>query len=167
MKLQGIRVLDLSSFLPGPYLTLALADHGAEVIKVEAPGGDHGRSIGSLDGDSSVFFRNVNRGKKSIVLDLKQDSDREILLRLCETADVFVESFRPGVVARLGVDYDRVKARNPRIVYCSISAFGQEGPYLQRPAHDLAVEAISGVLDVLKQEGREPDSKIQILEVAV
>jgi crotonobetainyl-CoA:carnitine CoA-transferase CaiB-like acyl-CoA transferase len=148
MKLQGIRVIDLSSFLPGPYLTLAMADHGAEVIKVEAPGGDHGRSIGPLDGDSTVFFRNVNRGKKSIVLDLKQDGDRETLLKLCETADVFVESFRPGVVKRLGVDYERVKARNPGIVYCSISAFGQNGPYLQKPAHDLAVEAMSGVLSI-------------------
>jgi crotonobetainyl-CoA:carnitine CoA-transferase CaiB-like acyl-CoA transferase len=148
MKLQGVRVIDLSSFLPGPYLTLAMADHGAEVIKVEAPGGDHGRSIGPPDGDSTVFFRNVNRGKKSIVLDLKQDNDRETLLKLCETADVFVESFRPGVVTRLGVDYDRVKARNPRIVYCSISAFGQNGPYLRKPAHDLAVEAMSGVLSI-------------------
>src|ERR1700689_4910845 len=118
MKLQGVRVIDVSSFLPGPYLTLALADHGAEVIKVEAPGGDRGRSIGPPEGDSTVFFRNVNRGKKSIVLDLKQDSDRETLLELCKTADVFVESFRPGVVARLGVDYARVKACNPRIVYC-------------------------------------------------
>ena len=98
MKLRGIRVIDLSSFLPGPYLTSAMADHGAEVIKIEAPGGDPGRSIGSPDGDSTVFFRNVNRGKKSVVLDLKQESDREALLKLCETADVVVESFRPGVV---------------------------------------------------------------------
>src|SRR3984957_8239246 len=148
MKLRGIRVIDLSSFLPGPYLTLAMADHGAEVIKVEAPGGDHGRSIGPLDGDSTVFFRNVNRGKKSVVLDLKRDDDREALLRLCETADVLVESFRPGVVSRLGVDYEHVKKRNPRIVYCSISAFGQHGPYVRRPAHDLAIEAMSGSLGI-------------------
>jgi crotonobetainyl-CoA:carnitine CoA-transferase CaiB-like acyl-CoA transferase len=148
MKLRGIRVVDLSSFLPGPYLTSAMADHGAEVIKIEAPGGDPGRSIGSLDGDSTVFFRNVNRGKKSVVLDLKQDSDREALLKLCETADVVVESFRPGVVTRLGVDYQQVKARNPGIVYCSISAFGQHGPYLRRPAHDLAIEAMSGALSI-------------------
>src|SRR6202167_4700005 len=129
MKLEGIRGVDLSSFLPGPYLTMAMADHGAEVIKVEAPGGDQGRAIGKLDGDSTVFFRNVNRGKKSIVLDLKQDDDREALLTLCKTADVFVESFRPDVVARLGVDYERVKARNPRIVYWSISAFGHNRPH--------------------------------------
>ena len=148
MKLTGIRVIDLSSFLPGPYLTSAMADHGAEIIKVEAPGGDPGRAIGPLHGDSTVFFRNVNRGKKSVVLDLKQDSDREALLKLTETADVVVESFRPGVMARLGVDYERVKARNPRIVYCSISAFGQHGPYLRRPAHDLAIEAMSGALSI-------------------
>jgi crotonobetainyl-CoA:carnitine CoA-transferase CaiB-like acyl-CoA transferase len=148
MKLSGIRVVDLSSFLPGPYLTSAMADHGAEVIKVESPSGDPGRNIGKPDGDSTVFFRNVNRGKKSIVLDLKQDGDRETLLKLCETADVVVESFRPGVVTRLGVDYEAIKARNPGIVYCAISAFGQEGPYLRRPAHDLAIEAMSGALSI-------------------
>jgi crotonobetainyl-CoA:carnitine CoA-transferase CaiB-like acyl-CoA transferase len=148
MKLSGIRVIDLSSFLPGPYLTAAMADHGAEVIKVEAPSGDPGRSIGKPDGDSTVFFRNVNRGKKSIVLDLKQDSDRETLLKLCETADVVVESFRPGVVTRLGVGYEQVKVRNPGIVYCAISAFGQQGPYLRWPAHDLAIEAMSGALSI-------------------
>ena len=99
MKLEGIRVIDLSVFLPGPYLTLALADHGAEVIKIEPPGeGDPGRHIGLSDGPSTVFFRNLNRGKKSVVLDLK-DRRRAAtrLLALCETADVFVESFRPGV----------------------------------------------------------------------
>src|SRR5262245_60116325 len=125
MKLAGIRVVDLSLFLPGPDLTMTLADHGAEVIKIEPPGeGDPGRHIGLADGASTVFFRNLNRGKKSVVLDLKASGGRELLLRLCETADVFVESFRPGVAARLGVDYAAVKAHNPRIVYCSISAFG-------------------------------------------
>ncbi|HEY3793365.1 MAG TPA: CoA transferase [Bradyrhizobium sp.] len=148
MKLSGIRVVDLSSFLPGPYLTSAMADHGAEVIKVEAPGGDPGRAIGKPDGDSTVFFRNVNRGKKSIVLDLKQDGDRETLLKLIESADVVVESFRPDVVERLGVGYEQAKVRNPGIVYCSISAFGQQGPYLHRPAHDLAIEAMSGALSI-------------------
>lgn len=147
MKLEGIRVIDLSVFLPGPYLTLAMADHGAEVIKAEAPGeGDPGRHIGLSDGPSTVFFRNVNRGKKSIVVDLKNPDQRERLLELCETADVVVESFRPGVVDRLGVGYEAVRARNPRIVYCSISAFGQQGPFSGRPAHDLALEAESGLL---------------------
>ena len=156
MKLSGLRVLDLSVFLPGPYLTMVMADHGAEVVKIEAPnGGDPGREIGLSDGPSSVFFRNVNRGKKSIVLDLKSEEGREALLELCETADVFVEGFRPGVVDRLGVGYKTVRARNPRIVYCSISAFGQDGPYKDRPAHDLALEAIGGVLsNTLGNDGK-------------
>jgi len=157
MKLEGIRVLDLSLFLPGPYLTLALADHGAEVIKIEPPGeGDPTRHLGLKDGPSTVYFRNLNRGKKSVVLDLKNPQEREALLKLCESADVFVESFRPGVVERLGVGYDQVRARNPRIVYCSISAFGQQGAYRDRPAHDLAVEALSGVLSVTLGEDGKP-----------
>jgi crotonobetainyl-CoA:carnitine CoA-transferase CaiB-like acyl-CoA transferase len=149
MKLEGIRVIDLSVFLPGPYLTLAMADHGAEVIKVEPPGeGDPGRHIGLSDGPSTVFFRNLNRGKKSVVIDLKDGAQREALLSLCDTADVFVESFRPGAVDRLGVGYDAVRARNPRIVYCSISAFGQDSEWRGRPAHDLALEAESGLVSM-------------------
>lgn len=149
MKLEGLRVLDLSVFLPGPYLTMALADHGAEVIKVEPPGeGDPGRHIGESDGPSTVFFRNLNRGKKSVVIDLKAPEGREALLRLAETADVFIEAFRPGVMKRLGVDYATVSARNPRIVYCSISAFGQDGPYRDRPAHSLATEALAGAISI-------------------
>lgn len=149
MKLEGIRVIDLSVFLPGPYLTLAMADHGAEVIKIEAPGeGDPGRHIGLSDGPSTVFFRNLNRGKKSVVLDLKDRAQRDALLTFCDAADVVVESFRPGTVDRLGVGYDVVRARNPRIVYCSISAFGQDGDLRGRPAHDLALEAESGLLSV-------------------
>jgi crotonobetainyl-CoA:carnitine CoA-transferase CaiB-like acyl-CoA transferase len=149
MKLEGLRVIDLSLFLPGPYLTLALADHGAEVIKVEPPGeGDPTRHLGLSDGGSTVYFRNLNRGKKSVVMDLKRAEEREALLTLCESADVFVESFRPGVVERLGVSYEQVRARNPRIVYCSISAFGQQGPLRDRPAHDLAVESLSGVISL-------------------
>src|SRR5215510_13813699 len=102
MKLEGLRVIDLSGFLPGPYLTLALADHGAEVIKIEAPGmGDPARHIGLADGPSTVLFRSVNRGKKSLVLDLKDAAARAELLELCDNADVFVESFRPGVADRL------------------------------------------------------------------
>ncbi len=156
MKLANLRVIDLSSFLPGPYLTMTLADHGAEVIKIEAPGeGDPGRHIGLSDGPSTVFFRNFNRGKKSVVLDLKSPEGRDLLLDLCETADVFVETFRPGVADRLGIGPAAVQARNPRIVYCSISAFGQTGPYRDRPAHDLALEAMSGALSLtLGADGR-------------
>ncbi|HZQ75628.1 MAG TPA: CoA transferase [Burkholderiales bacterium] len=149
MKLEGLRVVDLSLFLPGPYLTLALADHGAEVIKVEPPGdGDPTRHLGPADGGCTVYFRSFNRGKKSVVLDLKKPEEREALLALCDGADVFVESFRPGVVERLGISYEQVSARNPRIVYCSISAFGRDGPYRDRPAHDLAVEALAGTLSM-------------------
>jgi crotonobetainyl-CoA:carnitine CoA-transferase CaiB-like acyl-CoA transferase len=157
MKLTGLRVVDLSSFLPGPYLTLSLADHGAEVIKVEAPGeGDPGRAIGLKDGDATVFFRTLNRGKKSIVLDLKSAAGRQALHRLVETADVFVESFRPGVMRRLQADYATLAALNPRLVYCSLSAFGQSGPYRERPAHDLAVEALSGAVAMTLAEDGAP-----------
>lgn len=149
MKLNGIRVLDLSSFLPGPYLSLQMADHGAEVIKIEQPGeGDPGRHIGLSDGPHTVFFRNLNRGKKSVVLDLKTAADRNALLALVDTADVFIESSRPGVAARLGIEYATLSARNPGLVYCSISAFGQTGPYRNRPAHDLALEAYAGALSL-------------------
>jgi crotonobetainyl-CoA:carnitine CoA-transferase CaiB-like acyl-CoA transferase len=148
MKLEGIKVVDLSLFLPGPAMTQAMADHGAEVIKVEPPGGEPNREIGLMRDGVSVFFANTHRGKRSLVLDLKAAAGVEALLRLAASADVFVESFRPGVVDRLGVGYEAVAARNPRIVYVSISAYGQDGPYRDRPAHDLAVEAISGVLSV-------------------
>jgi crotonobetainyl-CoA:carnitine CoA-transferase CaiB-like acyl-CoA transferase len=157
MKLEGLRAVDLSVFLPGPHLTMMMADHGAEVIKVEAPGGgDPGRHIGLAQGGHSTFFRNANRGKKSVVLNLKDPQDRESLLGLCEQADVFIEAFRPGVVKRLGVDYEAVSARNPSIVYASISAFGQSGPNRDIPAHDLAVEALSGVVSVNLGNDGEP-----------
>ena len=148
MKLEGIKVLDLSLFLPGPAMTQVMADHGAEVIKVEPVSGEPNREIGLKRDGVSVYFANTHRGKKSLTLNLKSTKGVEALLRLCETADVFVEAFRPGVVDRLGVGYRAVAARNPRIVYASISAYGQDGPYVHKPAHDLAVEAMSGVLSV-------------------
>ena len=156
MKLGGFKVIDLSWYLPGPFLTMTLADHGAEVIKVEPPNGDPGRDIGPSDGPTSVFFRNLNRGKKSVVIDLKTAAGREALLRLCDSADVVVESFRPGVAARLGIGYNVVSARNPGIVYCSISAFGQDGTYGTRPAHDLALEAVTGVLSLTLGDDNRP-----------
>ena len=146
MKLTGVRVLDLTSYIPGPYLTMAMADHGAEVIKIEAPGGDHTRHIGLKDGADTVYFRNFNRGKKSVVLDLKAPADHAAFLRLADSADVVIESNRPGVARRLGIDYDTLAARNPRLIYCAISAFGQDGPRGGRAAHDLALAALTGVL---------------------
>ncbi len=148
MKLEGIRVVDLSVFLPGPYMTMVMADHGAEVVKVELPSGDPAREIGESDGPSTVFFRNLNRGKKSVALDLKTAAGKAALDRLVDDADVFVETFRPGVMQRLGLDHVTLTARNPRLVYCSISAFGQSGPYAMRPAHDLATEAMAGVISI-------------------
>jgi len=149
MKLEGCRVVDLSQFLPGPHLSMIMADHGADVIKIEPPGGgDPGRHVGMRQGEETVFFSNANRGKRSVCLNLKDAGDREKLGRLLDTADVMIEGFRPGVADRLGFGAAQVAARNPRIVYCSISAFGQTGPYRDIPAHDLAVEAIAGALSV-------------------
>lgn len=146
MKLEGVRVIDLSMYLPGPHLTLMMADHGAEVLRVEPPGGEPARGYGPFQDGHSVWFRNTHRGKTSICLNLKDDEDREKLLSLCETADVFVEAFRPGVVKRLGVDYAAVKARNPSIIYCSVSAFGQSGPLSGKPTHDMGAQALTGLL---------------------
>lgn len=149
MKLEGIRVLDLSLFLPGPLLTQMMADHGAEVIKLEPIGaGEPNREIGARRDGVTVYFANTHRGKKSVQLNLKSEAGREAALKLAETCDVMIEAFRPGVVKRLGMDYDSVAARNPRIVYASLSAFGQDGPYVKRPAHDLATEALAGVLSI-------------------
>lgn len=156
MKLEGLTVVDLSVFLPGPYLTMTLADHGARVLKIEPPGGDPGREIGPRVDGETVFFRNLNRGKESLVIDLKDPAGRERLLTLCDGADIVVETFRPGVVQRLGVDYETVSARNPGVVYCSISAFGQDGPYRDRPAHDLAVEALGGAISINEGKDGQP-----------
>jgi crotonobetainyl-CoA:carnitine CoA-transferase CaiB-like acyl-CoA transferase len=147
-KLVGIRVIDLSVFLPGPMMTVMMADQGAEVIKIEAAAGDPARDQAPFEAGQSVWFRNLNRGKKSIVLDLKSDSGKARLWELIDSADVFVEGFRPGVMARLGFDYAAVSARNPAIVYCSISAFGQHGALAHHPAHDMATQALSGFLSV-------------------
>jgi crotonobetainyl-CoA:carnitine CoA-transferase CaiB-like acyl-CoA transferase len=147
-KLSGIRVVDLSLFLPGPMLTMMMADHGAEVIKIEPLAGDPAREQAPFEGDQSVWFRNLNRGKKCQTLDLKSDDGKTALWMLIDTADVFVEGFRPGVMARLGSDYAAVAARNPRIIYCSISAFGRAGELAHHPAHDMAVQAMAGFLSV-------------------
>ncbi len=147
MKLAGVKVVDLSMFLPGPHFTMMMADHGADVIRIEPPGGEPARELGLSQGGHTVWFRNTHRGKRSIELNLKDARAVEFLLKLLETADVMVEGFRPGVMQRLGLDYDTVRARAPQIVYCSISAFGQSGPYRDKPAHDIAIEAMAGTLD--------------------
>jgi crotonobetainyl-CoA:carnitine CoA-transferase CaiB-like acyl-CoA transferase len=147
-KLSGIRVLDLSQFLPGPMMTMMMADQGAEVLKIEPPAGDPARSQAPFEAGQSVWFRNLNRGKKSLVLDLKTSAGKAGLEVLLAGADVLVEGFRPGVMARLGFLPEEVRARHPRLVWCSITAFGQQGALAQHPAHDMAVQALAGFLSV-------------------
>jgi crotonobetainyl-CoA:carnitine CoA-transferase CaiB-like acyl-CoA transferase len=147
-KLSGIKVIDLSVFLPGPMMTMMMADQGAEIFKVETAAGDPARDQAPFEAGQSVWFRNLNRGKKSIVLDLKSDAGKARLWAMIDEADVFVEGFRPGVMKRLGFDYADVSARNPRIIYCSISAFGQSGALAHHPAHDMATQALAGFLSV-------------------
>ncbi len=149
MKLQGLRVIDLSLFLPGPLMTQFMADQGAEVIKIESlREGEPNREIGPKRDGVSVYFANTHRGKQSLALDLKDPAGVEVLMRLAEKSDVMVESFRPGVAQRLGIAYAQVSRRAPRIVYASIAAFGQSGPYRDLAVHDLATEAMTGVLSL-------------------
>ena len=146
-----MRVLDLSRLLPGPYCTRILADFGAEVIKVERPGGgDWSRHAPPLDPDSGegLLFRALNRGKKSLTLNLKAPEGQAIFLQLVETADVLLESFRPGVMERLGLGYETLAGKNPRLIYCSLSGYGPEGPYRARAGHDLNYQGLAGLLDL-------------------
>ncbi len=147
--LQGVRILDLSRLLPGPYCTRLLADMGAQVVKVEEPGrGDYLRSLPPFENGVSVAFELLNHGKKSIVLDLETVRGQEILAKLATKADVFLESFRPGTTKKLGCDFESIRKANPRIVYCSFTAFGQTGPYKDLPGHDINALALSGFLSL-------------------
>ena len=153
MKLSGLKVLDLSAFLPGPHMTMMMADHGADVIMVEPANGtgEPTRVIGETTEDgTSVWFRNIARGKRSLKVNLKDRGGLDLLLKLAEEADVMVEAFRPGVVTRLGVDYQTIVERNPRIIYCSISAFGQESSLAKKPSHDTGVQGLAGLIDLCR-----------------
>ena len=173
--LDGVRVLDLSRLLPGPVCTLHLADLGADVVKVEDTGaGDYARSLGLAPSDSgsaasgapSAFFRMVNRNKRSLALDLKTIAGREAFLRLAQQADIIVESFRPGVLDRLGVGYEAVAAINPHLVYCSITGYGQTGPYRNRAGHDINYLGYAGVLDQTGASGGPPTlSNLQVADL--
>lgn len=166
--LAGLRVLDLSRLLPGPYASLALADLGADVVKVEDPqGGDYLRWMPPLDDDSSALFKQLNRGKRSVALDLKSDRDRERFLALAARADVVLETFRPGVMDRLGIGWTALRTANPRLVLCSISGYGQRGPYAARAGHDLNYIALSGVLSLLGRADQAPaQPNLQIADIA-
>jgi len=158
LPLQGIRVLDVSQVMAGPFACMMLADLGADVIKVEPPEGDQTRSsMGfKMKGPDSMGFLNLNRNKRSVTLDLKSDEGREMFYKLAKTADVIVENYRPGVVQRLRIDYESIKAINPKIVYASISGFGQSGPWASRPGFDLMAQAMSGVMSVTGYKGGKP-----------
>jgi crotonobetainyl-CoA:carnitine CoA-transferase CaiB-like acyl-CoA transferase len=160
-------VLDLTRLLPGPVCTLYLADLGADVVKIEDTGaGDYARDLGNRPGTVSAFFRSVNRNKRSLALDLKDARGREVFLAFARSADAIVESFRPGVVAGLGIDYDTVAGLNPRIVYASISGYGQSGPRALAAGHDINYLGVAGVLDQTgAREGPPALSNLQIADL--
>ncbi len=154
--LKGIRIIDFSQYLPGPYATLRLADLGAEIIKVESPIGDPARYPPEKDGGGRYLFRAQNRDKKSVTLDLKERADQLLALDLIKQADVVIESFRPGVTKRLGISYEDVCKEKPDIVYCSLSGYGQEGVMSHLGSHDINYMALSGVLSQLKDDNEKP-----------
>jgi crotonobetainyl-CoA:carnitine CoA-transferase CaiB-like acyl-CoA transferase len=166
--LEGIRILDLSRLLPGPYCTMMLGDLGAEVIKIEeVKTGDPTRQSPPKTGTQGAAFRQVNRNKKSLAVDLKNPRGRDLFLKLCETADVVFEQFRPGVVDRLGIGYGTVAEINPCIVYCSLTGFGQDGPHRDRSGHDLNYLALSGVLGLTTDDrGKPAMSGTQVADLA-
>ena len=156
-SLTGVRVLDLSRLLPGPYLTMILSDLGADVVKIEGPPlGDYMRSIPPAAGGLGGRFLQVNRDKRSLALNLKTDAGKAALVRMVKAADVVVESFRPGVMDRLGLGWDTLREANPRVILCSLSSFGQTGPYRERAGHDLGFIALAGVLGMSGAAGAEP-----------
>jgi crotonobetainyl-CoA:carnitine CoA-transferase CaiB-like acyl-CoA transferase len=159
LPLAGVRVLDVSQVMAGPYACMLLGDLGADVIKIEPPGaGDQTRgSMGfKMKGADSMGFLNMNRNKRSVALNLKSEAGRAVLLRLVKDADILIENYRPGAMKRLGLGYDDVKDINPRLVYTSISGFGQTGPWADRPGFDLMAQAMSGVMSVTGYPGGPP-----------
>ena len=155
--LTGLKVLDLTRILAGPYCTMVLGDLGAEVIKIERPeGGDTARGNGPFVRGLSSYFLSVNRGKKSMTLDLSSDKGKEVLIDLAKGTDVLVENFVPGAMKRWGLDYDALKSHAPRLVYCAISGFGQTGPYASRPALDVIVQGMGGIMSITGEPGGPP-----------
>jgi CoA:oxalate CoA-transferase len=155
--LSGIKVLSFCRMLSGPYASMLLSDLGASVIKIEEPAkGDSARGTGPFIDGVSSYFLSVNRGKKSLTLNLKSEEGREIVYRLAEKVDILTENFRPGVMERLGFDYASISSVNPKIVYGSISGFGQNGPYSQRPAFDMIAQAMGGVVSITGEPGKPP-----------
>jgi crotonobetainyl-CoA:carnitine CoA-transferase CaiB-like acyl-CoA transferase len=159
LPLEGLRVLDVSQVMAGPVCTMLLGDLGADVIKIEPPGtGDQTRgSMGfKMKGPDSMGFLNMNRNKRSVALNLKSEAGRKAFYKLVESADILVENYRPGVVRKLGIDYPTLREKNPRLIYASISGFGQTGPWADRPGFDLMAQAMSGIMSVTGHPGMPP-----------
>lgn len=164
--LDGLRVIDLTQRLPGPFCTMLLADLGADVIQVESAAGDAARTLAVGKAGKGAAYALLGRNKRSVVLNLKSEEGREACLCLIAGADVVVEGFRPGVAARLGIGYEAARERNPQVVYCSISGYGQDGPYRDRPGHDLNYLGIAGVLDMTRGgDGQPAIPGIQIADI--
>ena len=155
--LEGIRVLSFARNLSGPYCTMILCDLGAEIIKIEEPTkGDAARAMGPHIQGVSSYFLSINRGSRSIALNLREERAKEVVFKLIEQVDIVVENFRPGVMKRLGFGYDAVSARNPKIIYASISGFGQKGPYSAKPAYDMIAQGMGGTVSITGEPGRPP-----------
>lgn len=155
--LEHIKVLDFTRVLAGPYCTMVLANMGAEVIKVERPGsGDDSRDFGPFMNGQSAYFVSINRGKKSISLDLKSPRAIELVKELVKEVDIVAENFRPGTMEKLGIGYDELKKVNPKLIFATMSGFGQTGPYSRRPAYDMVVQGMGGIMSITGEEGGDP-----------
>lgn len=155
--LKGIMVLDLTRVLAGPFCTMLLAELGARIIKIEAPpAGDDSRQFGPFLGGASAYFLSLNRGKESLALNLKDPGDRALFMRLLARADVLVENFRPGAMERLGLGWEHLHKRHPRLIYAALSGFGQTGPRAKQPAYDLVIQAMGGIMSLTGQAGAPP-----------
>ena len=154
--LKDIRIIDLTRVLAGPFTTMTLGDLGAEVIKVEPFGGDEARGFGPFKAGVSGYFENVNRGKQSIAIDLKHSTGRELLLELIGKSDVLVENFRPGVMKKLGLDYETLQEGFPGLIYAACSGFGQTGPYARRGAYDMIIQGMGGIVSITGEPNRPP-----------
>ena len=156
MSLQGVKIIDLTRIIAGPFCTQLLADLGADVVKVETPSGDPLRAQGEKVNDFSWYYAGYNRNKKSVALDMRDPDGMSVLKRLLSTADVLVENFRPGVLDKMGLSLEELNDLNPRLIVCSISGFGADGPYSQRPAFDFIAQALSGFMSVNGEAGGAP-----------
>ena len=159
LPLAGVRVLDVSQVMAGPFCSMLLGDMGADVIKIEpTEGGDQARRAQGfkLKGDDSLGFINMNRNKRSLALNLKSEAGRKVFYRLVETADILVENYRPGATARLGIDYQTLRSINRRLIYASISGFGQTGPWAERPGFDMIAQAMGGIMSITGHPNQPP-----------